>query len=1609
MIQKKHIKIVLLLSIGTLILTSFLFQVDNIFLNDLNNHQQINNDEKEEKLLSTSSIEWVDFPSLSSKYFSPEPITPGNGDSVIFSFSINESKDFELDISSYYDTIENFPGNYFGGSSELCSYLMENGTWLVVGSTAEVNYTTMTFYTKLILGIGSNASNFVWKDVGYINTTEHIAVAGNESGHIRIVYAETQGFNEEFSGIKYFSSDDWGNNWINGTIANYTDDFTGDFPNYCGISISEFNGNFTSTWSLGDNMMCYLQESQETYSQGWSDAENLTATEGFDARFPQVFYNRTNDNGTLYIGCKVGGYSGTLVVFQLKNGINNNYTSYWFTSLGDAYCTKDYNTDMFYFLDYDETDKSNQGIRNASWGSMTFSDLDFFLSERDYGFDLFANNGPKCFSGGAISETGYYKPGLLDCITPLNVISINSSVNANEKFAYSFDGKDENGVSHDAQAYSFYLDIGEGEKTFDKLAYVDTLISEVEYDKSYSKISPFSSLGFNDYFRLNITSNKDGDMIFNVKSEDSVIGEESISDNENRVTNPAICGDGVNYYLFYSEWTGGDVSSPDFIDLMFSKSTDGGLSWEEPKILDSFEGSDTVKKAECTDTEVFLWTKDTLYISYDFGDYFYEYDLEFEKESLILSVASDLSCFIGEENGTNEYLINKSLDYGMSWDSFASFELTGAANYTLLQAEYDPISGNYSFLLDNIDHRELLFVSMNNDGTEVTVSGDISKFGMAMYGSSDTGQNYGSIDLELRLINASSSEWLIFSSLTDIMGKVASGDWNYRTELAYRTTTNGIGFTDWKNFTALTGENLEVYCHPNTWDITYPNDGEPCFVTGLHPDPNFYFMDIIPTFLRVHSKSSFVFGNMKGLDTNYQGEMNYYGVSSNGERLPDGNYTWDLIVIDRAGYKTEFSGEITIDNGDPVLLGSDDNLTTPENPYPRDKVNVTVPVYEINTDTGLLYYKTTGDWNIIEMDINMDNWPNINFTGTIPNVTEASVDWKVIINDTCGNFLELDNDGRLYSYGRGVYEYVKTSEMINPTLYDDWNWTFVFTSGYDHIDLVWVEKTFGNGTVINCTITATGDNNNNYNIHIPTELQNENATYTFNYRTDEDLEYKIDTKILEKPDIRIEEELEPPEEIDLVEESMLEMSFSIPEGAQYIDYVYIEYWFSSRDACERLNLTTSGSLYKFNLSSFSKDVTEVNYIVKAVDTFGNEYDLNDGETTSVGIIPLMPTWEMTTEQQLLVPIIAAIIGVVTGISYTFMTSQKSEMIKQKNLIQIESEKQGSSKKKSSQKSRKEEKDLKALILNSLQEKRIITIGIATILLAICVVASIILLALQAPEGAMLAFAGAFLASTFLWVILSNHIVERLYRAGESETLKKENILLIGISLVIFITLLAIFLIGDTVAWWRVRVNQRSYDFGSVVIPRALFTVFSTFLSSILLLSWSTLREVKKNIQDFNRAENFNDNPQFIIERREKAISKTIGNVGKKGIIFIAAIGIAIVFASDLSTYATQGVLIIVPFAIGAIIALFIGSYLQKEAIEEADLFIFDNFIICPKCGKETSLSGNYCQHCGKQLIIGKKFEEGIECGECGTINSQASKHCRYCGRLLSKTAKKAKK
>ncbi len=1214
--KKNNFKLLFIVIITGFLISNFSFLLSNTSITNNKGHVSKKSDDPIDS--GSSELQWVIIPGFSSKYFSPDS-SPGVGDTVTYSFAVDVPSDYTLNISAYYDTIDNYNGPLSFDTMGVYSaaYLMPNKTWLI----AAIDTAPLGTTTNLRLGIGSNASNIVWQKLQLqINMTEYLAIAGDDSNKIRIVYSENS---THFSGIKSLWSDDWGKTWNREILHNYSP-FKLDIS-YYGISIAAFKGNFTCVWGASlrnfDNESTIIEV--EELDGVWTGAENLTAFEGEYAIYPQVFFNHTNDNGTLFVASDFRSsfistqYNSTLR--RLGDGINARATHNWtydpYTNGGSSrpltYWAKDYQKNIFYVIDVSDP-LITAGIINATW-NQDISNLirDKFHSETERSFNIYGDNGPKCFTGQAKSDSDYYTLGILDSLAPFTVREIIGSTEMFQTETIFFDGKDDQGRSRKAMAYFFNLKVGPDPTTgkFESILYVENIPPNLILTNTSNFISPFSSPGFNDEFRIDLESDKDGAVSFIVSSAEPMIKATKMYKNLASVSHPVLFGDGLNNYLVFIE------HDDPVYSLMFSRSFDGGLSWESPSTIKSTTTAITPPKAISDGSNIYIWTKAgivfSLYISSDYGDNFVQTPIFHPGNEDVQAVTEDLTCFYGVSNMSIQddwFIINDSRDFGQTWENqFVAVNIPNASNYSLDDAAWDANSGNYSFLLTNNLSQDVRFVSVTADGSAYTLSNNLTQVS-----NNDFTSLTGMFDLEV-FHNGSNSEWIITTTARNKIlqpGSISS--------LEYITSSDGVNFSPWDNYTALTGDNLLTYTDQDkNWDIIFPKGAFPCYITGVGPGVG------SPDYLNITGKSTFVYGDEKELDENLKASLSFRGLTLEGDFIEDGNYSWELRFIDLASYEVKRTGFIYLDNNEPELLTGP--TTSPISPYPVNATTVSVLVREENYDTGILQWRIpSGSWNTITMTIDDSNLPNVNFSAIIPSLidTITTVFWKITINDTCGNNLLIDNNGLTYSYSSGVFSYTEIPDILTPNLYDDWTWTYIFSSGVDHLDKVRVTMEYDDGTPSkDIIINGTGDNNATFFLDILHDIDHNQAIYKFIYQTDTGQTRIIEEIELRTPRIDIEELEEPPDVLDLLEDDSLTVEFIVDFSA-YVNFVYIVYEFDDGKEKQKV-LNQKGDVFSYTFDNFPEEATLLTYKVIVVDIYANELEL--GKERVIKLLPKPPT------------------------------------------------------------------------------------------------------------------------------------------------------------------------------------------------------------------------------------------------------------------------------------------------------------------------------------------------------------------------------------------------
>ncbi len=1009
---------------------------------------------------TAAAPEFYNCPQVSSKYISPET-TPGEGDYTLLTFSPDQAVNYTVNISAWYDP---FPSNSVFFLAKYGVYRMSNGTWLVAAQPGNLSIGEKR---NIYLGIGQTPSSIFWQPLGLANNTDGIAVAGNGS-HISVVYLEKA---IEDAGpvnswpvrwVKYFASADYGATWENGVLWDCS---LWNNTKFSQISMDvNSTGFFECMWgfsnSSADAFNCgTIWEARKSGSGSWSSAKNLTSFTGptLWAVAPKVMYNHSSN--VLYV-CVNKVATRQSVIYELGNGTEEPWTSAWYLqsfiveSLNpQIFCALDDVNGHYYFVN--ASTGSIDGIRNATNWKGTLRDNDWIDTRQlKNTFFLFADNGPRMFTSGASTPMGEIRPGILDAESPFFFYHYNGSLDTVEQVGISFNGKDLSGDTHGARAFRFTINIESetGSKSYGVNIGVDETFPSLNITTNTNYISPITSLGSNDALQFDSLSNKSGTMTLRVESLASPVQVKSnITDEVFNYYNPALGGDGLNYFLFYNQKEGESLYK-----LMMTKSTDGGLSWGDAVELDTSSQSYSNIHPVLDGNLLYCWYQiggigGTSYLlaSFNGGETFVKLILEAGYHK----ISEDKSVWIWQSSvGADAYNLSRSLDLGFTWEPFLSIPATDIGFYiTLESVAFDPQSKNYSFIFSNKSMDVMALIS-NYEGTNITIREDIAS------GGNPSGGKFGGGDLQVDAWHNSSGEfgWIVTCSdyyPVDIIAMSST--------LAFCQINSNGDVSSWNNFTAISGDPLR--CFNTYWDLIIASNSTPCFVR-LIVDPLVGGLNQI----EVSTATSFVFSKSMDMVANEHGNIVFNGISSIGEILPEGEYKWMLNYIDLAGHKTFENGSVIIHHTAPIL-GNFANLTTPGYAVPRLPCVITVPAVDSYLSHASLRYRTSDaqPWTEVTMTPIFISPTERNFTGTIPILESDSVYWRVEIFDLAGNSLVVDSNGQPYTYREPHIRIDENPEPIaqfDLTLTQAFNVSFIVPEFSEYVSYLYIDYSFDDGT-----------------------------------------------------------------------------------------------------------------------------------------------------------------------------------------------------------------------------------------------------------------------------------------------------------------------------------------------------------------------------------------------------------------------------------------------------------------------------------------------------------------------------------------------------------------
>ncbi|MHA1283236.1 MAG: double zinc ribbon domain-containing protein [Promethearchaeota archaeon] len=463
------------------------------------------------------------------------------------------------------------------------------------------------------------------------------------------------------------------------------------------------------------------------------------------------------------------------------------------------------------------------------------------------------------------------------------------------------------------------------------------------------------------------------------------------------------------------------------------------------------------------------------------------------------------------------------------------------------------------------------------------------------------------------------------------------------------------------------------------------------------------------------------------------------------------------------------------------------------------------------------------------------------------------------------------------------------------------------------------------------------------------------------------------------------------------------ISVTITQDIQYIEKIIFRYSLDNGKSWIDLELEQNSPTFTGTLKNLPGDLRTLHYQVIIIDIFGEEIELT--ELREIEFYPELPKLNLSENQLWMIGIISAIVGFMVAFGYITLKNKSHDMIS-KEILYKEYKKRIKKIDKSSEQIEKTAEP-KLMLIDKSKGSRpfliayLMVICINSILFSIGIFLSVISVLL----GVLIIGASLLVAVLGYMLLMSRDIMENIYL----EKIQFRNILLETFQIIFMLfNLLMILFIGYSIDWFRYYLIESTFNFGAVSIPRLYLSVIGVFFTSLVLVAITTLIQLRKSVNNLQKQRIQGASDSLLLYLKDQSASHLITRLGYKTIVFLVTVLISIITTTDLLTFETGILLliIVIPFIIASFLALYVNRKLESRKIEKKKDSIGMPFIdakkLCPKCGKGVFLANKFCSNCGEQLV----FEDIIgtyigNCKHCNSLIHEETKYCPSCGKKIN--------
>jgi hypothetical protein len=143
-----------------------------------------------------------------------------------------------------------------------------------------------------------------------------------------------------------------------------------------------------------------------------------------------------------------------------------------------------------------------------------------------------------------------------------------------------------------------------------------------------------------------------------------------------------------------------------------------------------------------------------------------------------------------------------------------------------------------------------------------------------------------------------------------------------------------------------------------------------------------------------------------------------------------------------------------------------------------------------------------------------------------------------------------------------------------------------------------------------------------------------------------------------------------------------------------------------------------------------------------------------------------------------------------------------------------------------------------------------------------------------------------------------------------------------------VVIVLILLYGAEINWFQAFIIDQTFAFGDIVIPTIMTTIFTAYLSSIIVVVVNLYREVSKGLKKLTKMEEAGTPDSIIQDEKTSMVGRFSSSIRIKFLMFLVVVGATTVMSMDFLASWELGIIILLPVAFLVVIPFISSKIIQ---------------------------------------------------------------------------------